>query len=81
MQMTNEILSRLWSGWKEVGTYLGDFQARWLLTVFYFVIAAPFGLIARLVIDPLRLHHSSSVTGWTERQVQDADIMIARQQF
>jgi len=35
-------LKRLWQGWKRVGKKIGDFQARLLLTIFYFVILAPF---------------------------------------
>jgi hypothetical protein len=44
---------RLWEGWKRAGRKIGDFQARLLLTLFYFLILAPFALILRLAADPL----------------------------
>ena len=54
-------LRRLWQGWKRVGKKIGDFQARLLLTVFYFVILAPFALGVRLWADPLGLKRPG---GW-----------------
>jgi hypothetical protein len=54
-------LRRLWAGWKRVGRKIGDFQARVLLTLFYFVILAPFALGVRLLADPLGLKHPG---GW-----------------
>jgi len=54
-------LRRLWQGWKRVGKKIGDFQARVLLTIFYFVILAPFALGVRLLADPLGLKHPG---GW-----------------
>ena len=48
------LLKRLWNGWKRFGKKVGDFQARVLLTIFYFVILAPFGLGMRAA-DPLGL--------------------------
>ncbi len=54
-------LRRLWEGWKRVGRKIGDFQARVLLTLFYFVILAPFALGVRLLADPLGLKRPA---GW-----------------
>jgi hypothetical protein len=54
-------LRRLWQGWKRVGKKIGDFQARVLLTLFYFVILAPFALGVRLMADPLGLKQPG---GW-----------------
>jgi len=54
---------RLWSAWKRVGKRIGDFQARALLTVFYFAIVGPFALLVRWGSDPLALK-SSSRRGW-----------------
>jgi hypothetical protein len=55
------MLRRLWAGWKRVGRKIGDFQARVLLTVFYFVILAPFATGVRLFADPLGLKQPG---GW-----------------
>ena len=55
------MLHRLWGGWKRVGRKIGDFQARVLLTVFYFVILARFAMGVRLLADPLGLKQPG---GW-----------------
>ena len=57
---------RLWELWKELAKRLGDVQARLLLTVFYFVVVAPFALAVRLAADPLRLR-SGAARGWRPR--------------
>jgi hypothetical protein len=46
---------RLWERWKVIARKIGDVQSRLLLSVFYFVILAPFGLGVRMLADPLRL--------------------------
>ena len=56
-----ETLHRLWEGWKRFGRKVGDFQARLLLTVFYFVILAPFALAMRYLADPMGLKRPG---GW-----------------
>lgn len=72
------LLRRLWEGWKRFGRKMGDFQARLLLTVFYFVILAPFALVVRLGADPLGLKRSG---GWLP-VTRDADPLArARRQF
>jgi len=43
----------LWESWKRFGRRVGDFQARLVLTVLYFVIVAPFALVVRWGGDPL----------------------------
>jgi hypothetical protein len=46
---------RLSERWKSVAHTIGVFQSRVLLTEFYYLILAPFGLGVRLFSDPLRL--------------------------
>ena len=58
------MLRRAWEGWKRFGKKVGDLQARVLLTIFYFVILAPFGLGMRAA-DPLGLRRVG--TGWRPR--------------
>jgi len=36
---------RIWARWKVVAPSIGNFQARVLLSVFYFVVVPPFALI------------------------------------
>jgi hypothetical protein len=56
-----KLLRRAWEGWKRFGKKVGDLQARVLLTFFYFVILAPFGLVMRGA-DPLGLRRPGE--GW-----------------
>ena len=60
------MLRRLWHGWKRVGKAIGDFQARVLLTVFYFVIVAPFAVGITLLGDPLAVKPRTP-RGWRVR--------------
>ena len=70
---------RLWEGWKRVGRKIGDFQARLLLSVFYFLILAPFALGLRLMADPLGLKRAG---GWQPvTPSTQTPIERARQQF
>ena len=46
-------MKKLWEKWKILAKKIGDFQARLILTVLYFVIVAPFALIVRFAADPL----------------------------
>lgn len=47
--------ARLWQRWKRVARRIADFQARLLLSVFYFLFFAPFALLVRWFSDPLLL--------------------------
>ena len=74
-------MRRLWDGWKEIAGYIGDFQARLLLTVFYFTVALPFGVLTRLVSDPLHVRDLPAASGWMKRQTRDTDLSDAQRQF
>src|SRR5258707_125112 len=45
-----KLLRSFWEVWKRFGKKVGDLQARILLTLFYFVILAPFGLGMRAAV-------------------------------
>jgi hypothetical protein len=62
-----KFLRQLRFGWKEIVSSIGDFQARWLLTVIYFTFVLPFGLITRLVKDPLSIRHRPIGSAWSKR--------------
>jgi hypothetical protein len=72
------LLRRLWEGWKRVGRKLGDWQARMLLTVFYFVVLAPFALAVRWKADPLGLKRPG---GWLPVTPSGDPRERARRQF
>jgi hypothetical protein len=46
---------KAWAAWKALAHKIGNFQARVVLTIFYAVLVAPFGLAARWFSDPLRI--------------------------
>jgi hypothetical protein len=72
---------RLWEGWKRIARHIGDFQARLLLTVFYFVCLTPFALAVRLGSDPLAIK-AGSPRGWSLRRAEtDRELDRARRQF
>lgn len=72
-------LRDLWQRWKRTAHRIGDAQARFILTVFYLLILAPFALVIRFWSDPLRLKRSP---GWIPRggEARDA-VERAREQY
>jgi len=77
-----EILTKqLWSLWKRIARTIGNFQARIILTVFYFTIAAPFGLGVRWFTDPLSLKRQAGPTAWSAREAKGSDLAELRRQF
>ncbi len=70
-------LQRIWSKWKQFGRWMGDNVARGVFTLFYFIIALPFGLIAKLGSDFSR---KKSPT-WLPRVESDNSLEAARRLF
>jgi hypothetical protein len=54
---------RLWDRWKHVARKIGDFQARALMTLFYFLILGPLALVLRWCSDPLAIKVTTP-RGW-----------------
>ena len=54
---------RLWERWKHIARKIGDFQARALMTLFYFLILGPLALILRWRSDPLAIK-AGTARGW-----------------
>ena len=75
------VLRGLWERFKVVARIIGNFQSRVLLTVFYFVILAPFGFGVRLFADPLGLTRQRR-SHWLGRDAPvTADQDRAKRQF
>jgi hypothetical protein len=70
-------LKKLWEGWKELAGYIGDFQSRFILTVFYFTIMVPFALVSRLAGASLQ----ASLDSWQVRPEAETELEQARKQF
>jgi len=76
-----DMLRRLWGRWKSIAHTIGAFQSRVLLTVFYCLILAPFGLGVRLFSDPLHLTRRHP-PHWRRKEVATAASWErARRQF
>ena len=55
-----------WSRWREMSQKAADVQARVLLTIFYFTVMLPFGVVMGLFKDPLRIKSGrAAATGWS----------------
>jgi hypothetical protein len=71
----------LWERWKQVARKIGDFQARALMTLFYFVILGPVAMALRWRSDPLALK-ATTPRGWSVRETRaGAPMEHARRQF
>ena len=71
----------LWERWKPIAKAIGDFQARLILTVIYFIIVGPFALIIRWAADPLSLKKSAK-QAWREKPEQkESALKRAMNQF
>lgn len=64
---------KVWEWWKRVALKIGSFQARLILTIFYYVLLAPFSLLVRL-LDPLAINRNSR-RAWLERENPDYDLL------
>ena len=75
----NSKLKELWQGWTKIAKKIGDFQARLILTLFYFIFIIPIGLIARMFADPLAMKNST--VHWETRASSPTRLEDARRQF
>lgn len=71
----------LWVRWKRVAQKIADFQARVLLTLLYFLVAAPFGTAVRLFSDPLAIKRRRQGSLWLPSITQAVSLDNARRQF
>jgi hypothetical protein len=74
-------LKGLWESWKGFAREMGNYQSRMLLTFFYFVAVAPFGLLVRLFGDPLQTKLSAGPSFWVTRAPVNTELDEARRQF
>jgi hypothetical protein len=72
---------QLWERWKQVARKIGDFQARALMTVFYFVILGPVSVALRWRSDPLAIK-ATTPRGWNHvEQREGVPMEHSRRQF
>jgi hypothetical protein len=74
-------MRKSWAWWKRIARKIGDFQARILLTIFYFIFFAPFALAVRFLSDPLAIKNKSAPS-WGMKAPSDEPVTEqARRQF
>lgn len=71
------MLKRFWEGWKRFGQWIGDAVARIVLTIFYFIVFLPFGLMSRLFADPLGIRRRNAEL-WQPRVTRDRTLADVR---
>lgn len=75
------MLKALWERWKVVARKIGDFQARLMLGLFYFLLLAPFALALKVFTDPLHLKIKHAQR-WLPYATNEEDPVVrARRQF
>ena len=75
------LIKKLWEKWKAFGHKVGNFQARLILTVFYFIVICPFAAVVKFGSKPLRLKVFNT-SNWLPIQTEGEDIILrARRQF
>jgi hypothetical protein len=73
------VLRAFLKAWKSVAHKIATFQARLLLTLFYFIVLTPFALRVRISSNPLQLKR---LAGWMSRGRAETDpLAIARRQY
>jgi hypothetical protein len=61
--------------------YINDFQSRLVITLTYFTVVVPFGLLVRVFKDPLRLRRRGRRSGWVPRPASTPNLKDVRRQF
>jgi hypothetical protein len=75
------MVRQLWARWKHIARKIGDFQARALMTLFYFVILGPLAMVLRWRSDPLAIK-ATTPRGWRDLEGRAGVPMEhARRQF
>ncbi len=75
------MLSRLWKAWKPIAQRIGDFQARVILTLMYFLILGPIALLTKLFRDPLGMKRPPRASVWARKPLEHQGLEAARRQF
>jgi hypothetical protein len=70
--------TKLSEGWKKFGHAIGNFQARVLLTLIYYVLVLPFGLAVRLFSDSM--HSKKRPEKWFDHPPLPNTLEEARRQ-
>lgn len=78
-QRLNRFLKELWQRWVRFSKRIADWQARLLLSMLYFLMILPIGLIVRVFADPLALKKTPAQ--WDSKPGSAARLEDAGRQF
>lgn len=68
----------IWKVWPGFARAYGNFQARLILTIIYGLLIFPFGVLARLFADPLRIKKRPNA--WIDYPQENMDMQWAKRQ-
>ena len=68
-----------WSKWKKLSIKAGDFQAKIVLTAFYFSALAPFAIIIKLFSNPLNIKKANPK--WHDRDKSEENKINMKDQY
>lgn len=75
-----KILRSAWSQWLRIAHRIGVFESRLLLTLCYFTLLLPFGLLFSLLADPFGVKTKKRTT-WTTNRTGAETVTTLREQF
>lgn len=75
-----QIIKTLWYKWKKVAHKIAVFQSRVILTILYFTILLPFGIVFSLFKDALNIKHAHS-SNWIAKNKQPEILEEMREQY
>jgi hypothetical protein len=71
---------RLWDGWMTVARVIGNFNARLIISLFYFIFMVPLGLVMGTARDFLGIREKPS-SSWQHKPGQPRSVEEGRKQF
>ena len=71
---------RLWHRWKRTAEVIANFQSRVILSLFYFLVVLPFGVMVRLLGDPLGIRRKTG-SAWSEFVERARTVEEGKRQF
>ncbi|MCY4069850.1 MAG: hypothetical protein OXG60_00980 [Chloroflexi bacterium] len=73
-----ELWKIAWERFSLNSSIVADGNGRFIVTLFYFTILLPFGLLSALFMDPLRVRNAG--VSWQLREPVPSDLESAREQ-
>lgn len=73
-------LKSAWNRWKTIAHHVGVFQSRLILTLFYFILILPIGLIFTLAKDELGLK-DRKISTWRKKEKQAETVEELKEQY